>query len=129
MGMNSPLALSAALVFLTCLQPQARETITERCHAPADSFDNQPMTELFKTADIPRTARQVGCFASLKKDSTMLDLARKCGVPDQLTGSGIYIFVYYMDDCSRVTVSSPDLKHLVIKHVSKNKTAVLLSNW
>ena len=88
----------------SCLQLVAQETVAERCHAPHDAFGDQPMPEQFKIPDVPKTARQVSCFTSFKKDSTMLDVVRKCGVPDQHTGSGVYIFVYYMDDCSTVVV-------------------------
>jgi len=86
------------------------------------------MPEQFKIPDVPKTARQVSCFTSLKKDSTMLDVVRKCGLPDQHTGSGIYIFVYYMDDCSTVTVGTSDLKRLGIRHVQQKKITVLLGD-
>ena len=92
-------------------------------------FENQPMPEQFKIQDVPKTARQVSCFASFKKDSTVLDVVRKCGIPDQHAGSGIYIFVYYMVDCSTVTGGTPDLKRLGIKHVKQKKTTVLFNNW
>jgi hypothetical protein len=111
------------------LQLSAQETRAERCHAARDPFDNQPMPEQFKIPDAPKTARQVSCFASFKKDSTMLDVVRKCGIPDQHAGSGIYIFVYYMDDCSTVTIGTPDLKRLAIRHVKEKKTTVLFNNW
>jgi hypothetical protein len=117
-------------VFLSsCLRLAAQETVAERCQAPHDAFGNQPMPEQFKITDAPKTARQVSCFRSFKKDSTMLDVVRKCGMPDQHTGSGIYIFVYYMNDCSTVTVGTPDLKRLGIRHVKQKKTTVLFNNW
>jgi hypothetical protein len=53
----------------------------------------------------PKTARQVSGFTSFKKESTMLDVVRKFGVPDKHAGSGICIFVYYMNDCSNVTAA------------------------
>jgi len=111
------------------LQLSAQQTIAGRCHVACDPFENQPMPEEFKIPDAPNTARQVGCFASLKKDSTMLDVIRRCGTPDQHAGSGIYIFVYYMDDCSTVTVGTPDLKRLAIRHVKRKRTTILLNNW
>lgn len=85
----------------------AQETRAERCHAPCDAFNDQPMPEQLRIPDAPKTARQVSCFASFKEDSTMLDVVRKCGIPDRHTGSGIYIFVYYMDDCSTVGSAPP----------------------
>jgi hypothetical protein len=122
-------AVLTVLVFWSCFQVAAQETIAERCHAPRDAFDSQPMPEQFEIPDAPKTARQVGCFTSFKKDSTMLDVVRKCGVPDKHAGSGIYIFVYYMNDCSTVTVGTPDLKRLGIRHVKQKKTTVLFNNW
>jgi hypothetical protein len=87
------------------------------------------MPEQFKIPDAPKTARQVSCYTSFEKASTMLDVVRKCGMPDQHTGSGIYIFVYYLNDSSTVTVRTPDLKRLGIRHVKQQKTTVLFNNW
>jgi len=117
------------LVFSSCLQLQAQKTIIERCRAPRDPYDNQVMPEEFKSPETPKTAREVGCFASFKKDSMMIDVVRKCGIPDQHTGSGIWIFVYYMNDCSTVTVGTPDLKRLAIRHVKQKKETLLFNNW
>ena len=128
-GMRTLYGVLTVLVVSCCVHLAAQETIAQRCHAPRDPFVNQPMPDQFKIPDAPKTARQIGCFASFKKDSTMLDVVRKCGVPDQHTGSGIYIFVYYMEDCSTVTIGTPDLKRLGIRHVKEKKTTVLLGNW
>ena len=107
----------------------AQKTIVERCRAASAPFDNQPIPEQLKIPDAAKTARQVSCFTSFKKDSTMLDVVRKCGIPDKHAGSGIYIFVYYMNDCSTVSVGTPDLKRIGIRHVKRGKTTVLLGNW
>jgi hypothetical protein len=122
-------AMLTVLVLSSCCQLAAQKTIIERCKAPSDPFDNQPIPEQLKIPDAAKTARQVSCFTSLKKDSTMLDVVRKCGIPDKHAGSGIYIFVYYMNDCSTVSVGTPDLKRLGIRHVKHGKTTVLLGNW
>jgi hypothetical protein len=87
------------------------------------------MPDEFKIPDAPKTARQVSCFTSFEKASTMLDVVRKCGIPDRHTGSGIFIFVYYLNDCSTVAIGTPDLKRLGIRHVKQKKTTVLLNNW
>ena len=121
-------ALLTVLVLSSCLQLAAQETIAERCHAPHDPFDDQPMPEQFKILDVPKTARQVACFASYKKTSTMLDVVRKCGIPNKNTVSGIYIFVYYMNDCSTVSLGTPDLMRLRIVHVKQTKTTVLFNS-
>ena len=59
----------------------------------------------------------------------MLDVVRKCGIPDKHAGNGIYIFVYYMNNCSTVTVNTPDLKRLMVRHVKRKKNTVLFNNW
>ena len=59
----------------------------------------------------------------------MVDVIKKCGIPDKHAGSGIYIFFYYMNDCSTVTVGTPDLKRLRIRGVKQKKITVLFSNW
>jgi len=122
-------AMLTVLVFLSCGQLAAQKTIIERCNAPSDPFDNQPIPEQLKIPDTAKTARQVSCFTSFKKDSTMLEVVKKCGIPDKHVGSGVYIFVYYMNDCSTVSVSTPDLKRLAISYVKHGKTTVLLDNW
>jgi hypothetical protein len=122
-------AVLTALVLSSYLQRVAQETIPGRCKVSRAAFDNQPMPEQFKILDVPKTARQVSCFTSFEKASLMLDVVRRCGVPDQHTGSGIYIFVYYLNDCSTVTVGTPDLKRLRIRHVKQRETTVLFNNW
>ena len=121
-------AMLTVLVFSSCCLA-AQKTIIERCEAPSDPFNNQLIPEQLKIPDAAKTARQVSCFTSFKKDSTMLDVVRKCGIPDKHAGSGIYIFVYYMNDCSTVSVGTPDLKRLGIRHVKHGKTTVLSGNW
>lgn len=44
------------------------------------------------------------------KTRTMLEVVRKCGIPDKHAGSDVYIFAYYMKDCSTVTGRHPGLK-------------------
>jgi len=78
--------------------------------------------------DAPKTAQQVSCFRSFTQNTTMIDVVRKCGLPDKHMGSGVCIFVYYMDDCSTVSVGTPDLQHLGISHVKQGKTTVLLKS-
>jgi hypothetical protein len=58
----------------------------------------------------------------------MIDVVRKCGLPDKHMGSGVYIFVYYMNDFSTVSVGTPDLQHLGISRVRQGKTTALLRN-
>jgi hypothetical protein len=122
----------AALVLSSCLRLEGQQPIVKRCEVknlPPHAEDNQPIPEQLKIPNAPKTAREVSCFAYLNKKSTMLDVVRKCGVPDKHLGSGVYIFVYYMDDCSTVSMSTPDLQRLLMKHVKQGESTVLLSNW
>ncbi len=127
-----PTALLTVLTLSFCFQLVGQQSIVKKCEstklAPG-AGENQPIPEQLKLPEVPETAREVGCFSSLPKNSTMIDVVRKCGIPDKHLGSGVYIFVYYMKDCSVVSASTPDLQRLVMNHVKRGKAIVLLSNW
>ena len=127
-----PAALLTVLTLSFSFQLLGQQSIVKKCEstklAPG-ADETQPIPDQLKLPGAPETARDVGCFSSLPKNSTMIDVVRKCGIPDKHLGSGIYIFVYYMKDCLIVSASTPDLQRLVMKHVKRGKAAVLLSNW
>jgi len=52
---------------------------------------------------------------------TMADVVRRCGVPDEHQGSGIYIFIYHLEVRSVVAVGPADLKSLL--YVSHSDTS------
>ena len=57
----------------------------------------------------------------------MVDVVRKCGIPDEHQGSGIYIFLYAMDDGSVVAVGTADLtKLLYMNHIENSTSSSLL---
>ena len=57
----------------------------------------------------------------------MIDVVRKCGVPDEQQGSGIAIFLYDMDDGSLVVVGTADFKRLLyMNHIEKFQSSSLL---
>jgi hypothetical protein len=57
----------------------------------------------------------------------MTDVVKKCGIPDEHQGSGIYIFLYNMDDGSLVAVGTADLKRLLyITHIENARSTSLL---
>ncbi len=78
----------------------------------------------------PHTARTVDCFRSFTGENSMVDVVRRCGIPDEHQGSGIFIFVYDMDDGSLVAVGTPDLKRLFyVDHlVGKTGESLLRKN-
>ena len=126
-------ALLAVLALSSPLALSTQQEIVKKCEAatpPPRPEDNQPIPEQLKIPNAPKTARQVDCYTSFPKSSTMLDVVRKCGIPDKHIGSGVYIFVYYMNDCSKVFMSTPDLQqHLTIGHVKQGKRTELLNTW
>lgn len=87
----------------------------------------QLIPEKIKVANAPRTARYVRCFGSFTSNSTIVDVVRKCGIPDEHQGSGIYIFLYGMHDGSAVAVGTADLnKLLYVNHIETGKSSSLL---
>jgi len=66
---------------------------------------SQPIPETLKIPNAPKTARNIKAFHSINRAMTMTDLVRQCGVPDEHQGSGIYIFIYHLDDGSIVSLA------------------------
>ncbi len=90
--------------------------------------DSQPIPEELKPPNAPKTARQVTCFRSIKAAFTMTDVVRRCGIPDEHHGSGIFIFLYHMDDGSIVTIGTSDLNRPIMnaRHVKSGRSVSLL---
>lgn len=89
----------------------------------------QPIPNELKIPDAPKTARQVECFRSFAKETNMVEVVRRCGVPDEHQGSGIYIFLYDMADGSLVAIGTPDVKRLLyVDHIDQRGTTALLRN-
>lgn len=57
-------------------------------------------------------AKTIDCFRSLKPAVSMDTVVRQCGRPDDVLGSGIYIFVWNMTDGSRVLIGTPTLERI-----------------
>jgi hypothetical protein len=113
------------------LQEKLAIPLAQKCEAltfPPRHDDSQPIPPQLMIPDAPKTVREVSCFLSFKQNSTMIDVVRKCGLPDKHMGSGVYIFVYYMNDCSTVSVGTSDLRELGISHVKQGTSTVLLSS-
>jgi len=101
--------LLAAFVLSSGLRLYGQQSIVQRCEAARSlprAEDNQPIPEQLKIPNAPKTAREVSCFVSLNKKSAMA----------------------VMNDCSTVSISTPDLQRLVMKHMKQGKSTVLLSN-
>jgi hypothetical protein len=92
-----------------------------------DKSSSQPMPPEIMLPDAPETARDIEAFRSLRKAMTMVDVVRKCGLPDEHQGSGIYIFVYHLRDGSTVMIGTANLKSLLYaRHVDKSGKATSL---
>jgi hypothetical protein len=60
----------------------------------------------------PEKAKAVSCFRALTRDMSMNMVVAKCGRPDEELGSGIYIFVWHLDDGSTVSIGTPYLERI-----------------
>ena len=76
----------------------------------------------------PRTARHIEAFRSLTHQMTMAEVVRKCGVPDELQGSGIEIFIYHMKDGSIVVIGTTNIDEglMYARHVKPDQETVSL---
>ena len=101
---------------------RSRRTVTGLPRYMTDMF--QPVPEF---SGAPQTVRTVDCFRSFTEGNSMVDVARKCGPPDEHQGSGISIFIYDMDDGSIVAVGTTDLEHglMYVQHNSRKRSESL----
>ena len=80
------------------------------CKVPAyitaTSGHNAALHQMFPKA--PQTVRNLAHFRALKPAMSISDVVRRCGVPDELGGSGINIFIYHLDDGSLVVIGATD---------------------
>lgn len=72
----------------------------------ATSGQSAALDQMFPNA--PKTVRNLAHFRALKRAMSMSDVVRRCGVPDELGGSGINIFIYHLDDGSLVAIGATD---------------------
>jgi hypothetical protein len=83
--------------------------------------------EMFPNA--PKKVKNGECFRSLTPRMSIYKAAEKCGRPDEEIGSGVYIFVYHLQDGSTIAIGTSSLNR--IDHVAytdaSGKSASLLS--
>jgi len=60
----------------------------------------------------PAKANSVACFRSLTHSMSMRYVVNECGRPDEEAGSGIYIFIYHLQDHSTVVIGTRYLDRL-----------------
>lgn len=70
----------------------------------ATSGQNNALDLMFPNA--PPAERDFAHFRSIKQSMSMDDVVHQCGIPDELGGSGIAIFIYHLEDGSLVAIGA-----------------------
>jgi hypothetical protein len=119
-------ALISALALVVGLRASAQRRANQQMASVTS--DSQPIPDELKLAGAPKTARKVACFCSVKEGFTMFDVVWLCGIPDEQHGSGIYIFLYRMDDGSIVTIGTPNLDQRImgVRYLKSGRSVSLL---
>ncbi len=94
------------------LDQQAAASQPTQAHVttPAPSQPVTPQSiarDMFPTA--PEKTRNAECFRSTKPEMSVYTVVETCGRPDEEVGSGMYVFVYHLQDGSTVGISTPYL--------------------
>lgn len=78
------------------------------CRLPGDRSITAGQKEILETLfpKAPITSRDFARFQSLKRTMTMSEIVANCGVPDELSGSGVYVFSYHLSDGTSVNISA-----------------------
>ena len=81
---------------------------------------HEVLTALFPNA--ATTACDMTSFQALKRTMKIAEIVTKCGLPDELGGSGIYVFTYHLTDGTYVNISSAgtDTPILYANHLDAN---------
>jgi hypothetical protein len=103
--------------FLNRLRKQEKLTTQNNDNAARRKGGN-----LVFLVDAPATVRQLEPFKKLKRDSSVMDMIKLVGNPDDEAGSGIYILVYKLEDGTEVHIGAANLNEslMYIVHVSKD---------
>jgi len=130
--MSRHLAIAYSALLLVCIVAQGQNEIKpqRKVKGLPRYMTNipQPIPDELKLPGAPKTVRDVECYTSFTKSSTMHEVVRKCGIPDEHQGSGIYIFLFDMTDGSVVAVGTADLKHLMyVTHIQTRGSQSLLN--
>jgi len=72
----------------------------------ATSGQNYALDQMFPNA--PPAERDFAHFRAIKQSMSMNDVVRLCGIPDELGGSGIAIYIYHLEDDSLVVIGAAD---------------------
>jgi hypothetical protein len=116
----------AALNAKMCQQTSRSVLCNLPFYLTATASQNPALDKMFPNP--PKTVRELACFRTFSKGTSMNDVVRHCGEPDELGGSGINIFVYHLDDGSLVAIGATGLKSPVLyaNHIETLGTATAL---
>ena len=117
---------AAAFNARTCEQSSSSMLCKLPFYLTATSGQNPALSRMFPNP--PKTARGLSAFRVLTPKMSITDLVRQCGSPDELGGSGIFIFVYHLDDGSLVVIGTTGTKAPILyaNHVDANGKATPL---
>lgn len=78
------------------------------CRLPGDISVTAGQKEILGTLfpKAPATVRDMTNFRALERTMTMSEIVNRCGVPDELSGSGVYVFTYHLSDGTFVNISA-----------------------
>lgn len=86
---------------------------------PSAADTSQPIPDHLRIPDAPPTVRVLAPFQRIRPGMSMLDVVMFCGFPDEHQGSGLFIFIYRLQDGSVVTIGTSDLKQIMyVNHTS-----------
>lgn len=112
---NSDLALHRRNQILETMAAQGKLSGAELERAVATPIGTRVSPDSITKAmfpGAPQKAQSVDCFRGFNHKTSVDKVAQKCGSPDELLGSGVYIFVWHLADGSTVTLNTPYLSRI-----------------
>jgi len=94
--------------YAIALTSLAKQLYDELPQNPPDSKD--VITAMFPNA--PEKTQSIDCFRTVTRDMSVYAVVQKCGRPDEELGSGMYIFVWRMEDGSTVSLGTGSLQKI-----------------
>lgn len=78
------------------------------CRLPREGSITAGQKEVLRVLfpNAPPTVRALAAFRSLKPTMAMREIVSKCGMPDELGGSGLYTFSYRLEDGTYINISA-----------------------
>ncbi len=85
------------------------------------------LPKAMQLSEFPATIRSISAFRRLPASMSMKQVLQTYGLPDREIGSGIYIYVYNLDDGSQIQISTFDGQQVrSVWHVRSGRTPQVL---